>query len=64
VFDHAVLDVAAFRRVLYRGFPDALVHQPSNLPMSGETESPPAASATVCGSPGNVELKDAPAGSL
>jgi len=42
VFDHAVLDVATFRRIVYRGFPDALVHQPSNLPMSGEIESPPA----------------------
>jgi hypothetical protein len=27
--------------------------------MSGETESPSAASATVCRSPGNVELNDA-----
>ena len=41
MFDHAVLDVAALRRIVYRGFPAALVHQHSNLPMSDETESPP-----------------------
>ena len=41
MFDHAVLDVAAFGRIVYLGFPDAVVHQPSNLPMSAETESPP-----------------------
>jgi hypothetical protein len=40
MFDHAVLDVAAFGRIVYRGVPDAVVHQPSNLPMSDETESP------------------------
>ena len=40
VFDHAVLDVAAVRRIVYRGFRGAVVHQPSNLPMSDETESP------------------------
>ncbi len=40
VLDHAVLDVAALRRIVYRGFRGAVVHQPSNLPMSDETESP------------------------
>ena len=39
VFDHAVFDVAAFRRIVYLGFPGAVVHQPSNLPMPAETES-------------------------
>jgi len=47
VFDHAVLDVAAFRRIVYRGFPNAFVHQPSNLPKSAQTESPRSALATA-----------------
>ena len=53
VFDHAVLDVAAVRGIVYRGFGDALVHQRSNLPMSGETESPSTSSATMRRAPAN-----------
>ena len=47
MFDHAVLDVATFGGIVYRALGDALVHQRSNLPMSGETESSSTPSATM-----------------
>jgi hypothetical protein len=46
VFDHAVLDVAGVQRIMYRCFGGAVIHQPSNLPMSDETESPRTAPVT------------------
>jgi hypothetical protein len=56
MFDHAVLDVAAFSGIVYRGFPDALVHQPSNLPKSEGTESPNRGADSRMPSPGNLSI--------